>query len=46
MPAFLQPDGLTPAEKGTAKHTYMQNCDYAAARADLEHEIARVQSAG
>ena len=43
---FLQPDGLTPAEKGTAMHTFMQYCDYAAARADLEQEIARVQSAG
>lgn len=46
VPAFLQPDGLTPAEKGTAMHTFMQYCDYAAARADLEQEIARVQSAG
>ena len=46
VPAFLQPDGLTPAEKGTAMHTFMQYCDYAAARADLEREIARVQSAG
>ena len=27
-------------------HTFMQYCDYAAARADLEQEIARVQSAG
>ena len=32
VPAFLQPDGLTPAEKGTAMHTFMQYCDYAAAR--------------
>ena len=46
VPAFLQPDGLTPAEKGTAMHTFMQYCDYAAARTDLEQEIARVQSAG
>ena len=46
VPAFLQPDGLTPAEKGTAMHTFMQYCNYTAARDDLETEIARVQSAG
>lgn len=46
VPAFLQPDGLTPAEKGTAMHTFMQYCDYTAARTDLEQEIVRVQSAG
>lgn len=46
VPAFMQPDGLTPAEKGTAMHTFMQYCDYAAAGADLEAEITRVQNAG
>lgn len=30
-PAFLYKQGLTPAEKGSAMHTYMQFCSYPAA---------------
>lgn len=38
--------GLTPGQKGTAMHTFMQFCDYNAARDDLENEIARMCSLG
>lgn len=45
-PAFLQQEGLTAAEKGTALHTFMQFADYAAAAADSEAEAQRLLSAG
>jgi len=45
-PAFLQEEGMTAAQKGTATHTFMQYADYAAAHADLEGEIARLVAAG
>ncbi len=41
-PAFMNEGGLTPGQKGTAMHTFMQFCDYNAARDDLENEIARM----
>ncbi len=45
-PAFLQAEGLTAAQKGTAMHTVMQFADYGAASADLLAEIDRLTAAG
>ena len=45
-PAFLQEEGMTAAQKGTATHTFMQFADYAAAHRHLEDEIARLTAAG
>lgn len=45
-PAFMNEGGLTPGQKGTAMHTFMQFCDYKAARDDLESEITRIKSLG
>lgn len=41
-PRFLEPKGLTPAQRGTVLHTFMQTADHRAACADLEREIARL----
>lgn len=41
-PAFLAEDGMTPAERGTALHTFMQYADYAAAAADVTAEANRL----
>lgn len=41
-PAFLNTEGMTAAEKGTAMHTFMQHCDYFRAKEDLESEIKRL----
>ena len=41
-PAFLGKSGLTPAERGTAMHQFMQLSRYADAAADLEGEIRRL----
>ena len=41
-PAFLQKNGLTAAQKGTALHTFMQFADYTAAAADPTAEAARL----
>ena len=45
-PAFLQEGGLTPAQKGTAMHTFMQFADYTRAAADLRGEADRLTEAG
>lgn len=45
-PAFLQKEGLTSAQKGTALHTFMQYADFAAATADSVAEAQRLLSAG
>ncbi len=45
-PAFLQSEGLTPAQKGIATHTFMQFADYAGAHANLEQEIERMVAKG
>ncbi len=42
LPRFLTPQGLTPAQRGTVLHTFMQVADHAAASADLESEITRL----
>ena len=45
-PAFLSKQGLTPAEKGTALHAYMQFADYEKAAADPGEELARLVARG
>lgn len=45
-PAFLGKGGLTPAMRGTVTHRFAELCDFAAAREDLEGEIARLTSEG
>jgi ATP-dependent helicase/nuclease subunit A len=41
-PKFMAEQKLTPAEQGNAMHKFMQFASYAAARDDLEAEIARM----
>lgn len=43
-PAFLDKKGLTPAQRGTAMHLFMQHCDYENASKDIEEEITRVRN--
>ena len=45
-PAFLQKEGMTAAQKGTALHTFMQYADFAAARQDPMAEAERLLKAG
>ena len=45
-PAFMSSGGLTPAQRGTATHKFMQFSDYYAARADIESELARLVDGG
>lgn len=45
-PAFMSSDGLTPAQRGTATHKFMQFSNYAAARAGIESELARLVDDG
>lgn len=45
-PAFLSDSPLTPAQKGTAMHTFLQYCDFQSARADLHSEVDRLCSQG
>lgn len=45
-PAFLEKKGLTPAEKGTATHKFMQFCDFGNARADVAAEVLRLKEKG
>ncbi len=42
-PAFMNDEGMSPGEKGTAMHSFMQYCDYSNAKSDLEEEIRRLQ---
>ncbi|MCD7723124.1 MAG: helicase-exonuclease AddAB subunit AddA [Clostridiales bacterium] len=41
-PAFMEDGKLTPGEKGTAMHAFMQFCSYTGAKQDLENEIKRL----
>lgn len=41
-PAFMNDGGMTPGEKGTAMHSFMQFCDYKNAKNNLEAEILRL----
>ncbi len=45
-PAFFSDTSLSPAERGTAMHQFMQFADYAAAAEDIEREIARLVREG
>lgn len=45
-PAFMSSGGLTQAQRGTATHKFMQFSNYAAARADIESELARLVDGG
>ena len=45
-PDFLQQDGMSAAQKGTALHTFMQFADYTCAAADSAAEAARLVAAG
>ena len=45
-PAFMSKDSLTPAQRGTATHRFMQYADYAAAGADSKAELDRLVSDG
>lgn len=45
-PAFVSASGLTPAERGTALHTFMQYADLAAAERDVATEADRLTAHG
>lgn len=45
-PAFLSKKGMTPAERGTAMHTFMQYCDYNKASLNIDDEIERLKRDG
>jgi len=45
-PAFMSSSGLTPAERGTALHAYMQFADYAAAVQNPQAELERLVAHG
>ena len=45
-PAFMSSGRLTPTQRGTATHNFMQFSNYAAARADIESELARLVDGG
>lgn len=45
-PSFLNKSGMTPAQRGTAMHTFMQYCSYDNAKADLQSELDRLTSLG
>ena len=45
-PAFMGSGGLTPAQRGTATHKFMQFSDYAAAKTDVRAERDRLVNMG
>lgn len=45
-PSFLYSQGLTPAEKGTALHMFMQHSDFRRADANLHEHIAELTEKG
>ena len=45
-PAFVGKDKLTPAQRGTATHRFMQFADFANAASNVESELARLVSEG
>ncbi len=45
-PAFLSDSPLTPAQKGTAMHTFLQYCDFDNARTDIALEANRLNALG
>ncbi|MCL2508848.1 MAG: helicase-exonuclease AddAB subunit AddA [Oscillospiraceae bacterium] len=46
LPAFMSEKSLTPAQRGTAAHKFMQHSDYHRAAADVKAEIERLVSSG
>lgn len=46
VPAFLAPEGLSPAQQGSALHAFMQYADYARARQNPGAESERLVLAG
>ncbi len=44
-PAFLSKAGLTPAQRGTATHKFMQFADYDNAKVDIQAELERLMTA-
>lgn len=45
-PAFLGVDELTPAQRGTLTHKFMEICDFSESSLDLEKEVRRLVSDG
>lgn len=45
-PAFMNKAEMTPAQRGTAMHTFMQFCDYENAKNNLDKEISRLLDSG
>ena len=45
-PSFLYSKGLTPAERGTALHSFLQFSNYAAAAENPQAELERLQAQG
>ena len=45
-PRFMSDSPLSAAERGTAMHTFMQYCDFAAAKQDVNGEVERLVSTG
>ncbi|MBQ6267025.1 MAG: helicase-exonuclease AddAB subunit AddA [Clostridia bacterium] len=45
-PAFMSKEGLTPAQRGTATHRFMEFADFRAAAADPAAELRRLTDAG
>lgn len=45
-PAFMNKSGLTPGQRGTAMHAFMQFCDYNSAKSNLDDEIERITACG
>ncbi len=41
-PAFMSDSPLTPAERGTAMHSFLEYCDFISARQNVESEISRL----
>ena len=45
-PAFMGKDELTPAQRGTLAHKFLEKCDFAIAEESVEKEIARLKNEG
>lgn len=45
-PAFLGKDELTPAQRGTLLHRFMEKCDFNSAKENVENEILRLTDNG
>ncbi len=45
-PAFMGKDELTPAQRGTLAHRFMEKCDFTLAKQSVENEVARLNNIG